>query len=93
VVLHHKPYQNHVGNESVAEETMYLVTGLQVRKRTTDVPVAKGDDTAVGSGSSVHGESSGDGIDSDSNNSNNSAWDEGSDNSDNSQNSENSEMY
>eukprot|EP01032_Pedospumella_encystans_P009876 gene9876-11590_t len=88
VVLHHKPYQYHVGNESVAEETMYLVTGLQVRKRSTEVPTDQGDTTIIVSGGADLGESSGDGIDSDTNNSDNSAWDEGSENSENSEGSE-----
>ena len=95
VVLHHKPYQYHVGNESVAEETMYLVTGLQVIKRCTGTegPADQGDATIAASGSADLGESSSDGIDSDSNNSANGAWEEGSENSENSAGSEDMSDY
>ena len=32
-ILDYTPYAEHTGNESQAEETMYVVTGLQVRRR------------------------------------------------------------
>jgi hypothetical protein len=35
-ILEHTPYIDHVGNESQAEETLYLVTGLQVTKRVAE---------------------------------------------------------
>ena len=32
-ILDYTPYIKHTGNESQAAETMYVVTGLQVRRR------------------------------------------------------------